>query len=53
MMIGLLVGRDDLAMNEQYQRGQAYGDKFYRRFEEEVGTAICAENPENEVQQDI
>jgi C_GCAxxG_C_C family probable redox protein len=43
MMVGLLVGRDDLEMNEQYQRGQLYGDKLYRKFEEKFGTAICAE----------
>ena len=43
MMVGLLVGRDDLEMNEQYQRGHAYGDKLYRRFEEKLGSAICAE----------
>jgi C_GCAxxG_C_C family probable redox protein len=47
MMVGLLVGRDDLEMNEQYQRGQAYGDKLYRRFEEKLGTAICAEIQKN------
>jgi len=41
MMIGLLVGRDDLEMNEQYQRGQSYGDKLYRKFEKKFGTAIC------------
>ena len=43
MMIGLLVGRDDLEMIEQYQRGMSYADKLYRRFEEKVGTALCAE----------
>ena len=43
MMLGFLVGRDDLDMDEQYQRGQDYGDKLYRRFEERFGTAICVE----------
>lgn len=43
MMVGLLVGRDDMEMLEQYQRGQAYGDKLYRRFEEKLGSAICSD----------
>ena len=43
MMVGLLVGRDNLEIDEHYQRGQAYGDKLYRRFEEKLGSAICTE----------
>jgi C_GCAxxG_C_C family probable redox protein len=43
MMVGLLVGRGDLEMLEQYQRGQEYGGKLYSRFEERLGTVICAD----------
>jgi C_GCAxxG_C_C family probable redox protein len=43
MMIGFLIGRDDLEMFEQLRRAMGFGDTFYRRFEEKFGTAICAE----------
>jgi C_GCAxxG_C_C family probable redox protein len=43
MMVGLLVGRDDLEMMQQYERGQEYADRLYVRFEEKMGTAICEE----------
>lgn len=43
IMIGFLVGRDDLEMKEQYQRGIDFGSELYRRFEEKIGSAICTE----------
>lgn len=43
LMVGLLTGRDDLEMGEQYQRGQEYANSLYIRFEEKMGSAICAD----------
>jgi len=43
MMIGYLVGRDDLEMFPQYQRAMEYGNIFYERFHNEFGTVSCAE----------
>jgi C_GCAxxG_C_C family probable redox protein len=43
MMIGLLAGRDDLQMFDQYQRAMEYGNRLYERFEQEVGGVKCEE----------
>jgi len=43
IMIGYLVGRDDLEMIEQYQRGMKFADKLCKKFEENYGTVICKE----------
>jgi C_GCAxxG_C_C family probable redox protein len=43
MMIGLLTGRDDLQMFDQYQRAMEYGNRLYREFEDEFGTVLCPE----------
>jgi len=43
MMIGFLVGRDDLEMFPQYQRGMEYGNKLYQKFMEAYGTVSCSE----------
>jgi hypothetical protein len=43
MMIGYLVGRDDLQMFEQYQRAMDRGKILYQRFEEKFGTVQCQE----------
>lgn len=43
LFIGLLVGRDDMEIIDQYERGQQYGGELYKRFEVSFGTTICAD----------
>jgi C_GCAxxG_C_C family probable redox protein len=43
MMIGYLVGRDDLQMFDQYQRAIDLGKVLYQRFEDKFGTVTCPE----------
>ncbi len=43
MMIGYLVGRDDLQMFQQYQRAIDLGKLLYQRFEEKFGSVECPE----------
>ena len=43
LFIGLLVGRDDMEIFEQYDRGQRYGGELYKRFEQTFNTTICSE----------
>lgn len=43
MMIGLLIGRDDLEMFPQYQRGMDYGNSLYEKFVDLYGTVSCSE----------
>lgn len=44
LMIGLLIGRDDLEMREQYLRAHDIAYTLYKRFEKEVGSVVCEEN---------
>jgi len=43
MIIGLLTGRDDLQMFEQYQRAMEYGNRLYQKFQDAFGTVHCSE----------
>ncbi len=41
MMIGLLTGRDDLEMRDQYMRGMVYADRLCKKFEDAYGSILC------------
>ena len=41
IMIGLLTGRDDLEMLDQYQRGMNFADRLCKKFEEVYGSVVC------------
>lgn len=43
IMIGFLIGRDDLEMFPQYQRGMEYGNRLYEKFMKLYGTVSCTE----------
>lgn len=43
IMIGFLVGRDELEMWEQYVRGMGYANKLCQNFEKHFATIRCAE----------
>ena len=44
LMVGFLIGRDDLEMREQYLRAHETAYSLYRRFEQTLGSAFCEEN---------
>lgn len=41
IMIGLLTGRDDLEMFDQYQRGMKFADRLCKKFEAVYGSVVC------------
>lgn len=41
IMIGLLTGRDDLEMLDQYQRGMNFADRLCKKFEAAYGSIVC------------
>jgi C_GCAxxG_C_C family probable redox protein len=44
LMVGFLIGRDDLEMREQYLRAHEIAYSLYRRFEQTIGSAFCEDN---------